>query len=134
MKNFIFKLIGLVAIISACNTNPRASIPNTGNFGGTVGTDSVKTVAVVTNLALLNANTYVNVSGKIEKYCKGEGCWLTLQNPNGGEALFIEVENKSFVLPLNIENKMATVSGKISIDSAQSEGKIKIVASAISIQ
>ena len=40
----------------------------------------------------MNAEKEFNatVTGLISEYCKGEGCWLTLEN-QGGEPLFVEV-------------------------------------------
>jgi hypothetical protein len=120
-------------VFVACGNNNRAKIPNTGNFGATVLTDSLKTVSDVISLLQTQNEVSVNVTGIVEKYCKGEGCWLTLEN-KGGEALFIEVDKKAFVLPLNIEGKLANVTGIAVKETKDGKTEMKILASAIQIQ
>lgn len=132
MKKILSILIVSFAIV-ACSNDPRAKLPTTGNFGGTVLTDSIKTVSDVISILQTMPEANVNVTGTIEKYCKGEGCWLTLEN-KGGEALFVEVENKAFVLPRNIEGKVATVTGKAIKEMKEGKSEMKILATAINIQ
>jgi TfoX/Sxy family transcriptional regulator of competence genes len=131
MKKLISILI-LAAIIS-CNTDPRAKLPTTGNFGTAVTEDSLKTVNDVV-IALQTNNTFpVKVTGVIAEYCKGEGCWLTLEN-KGGEALFVEVENKAFVLPHNISGKIAVVDGIAVKEKVEGKEETKILAKGILIK
>jgi len=75
----------------------------------------------------------VKVTGTIEEYCKGEGCWLTLRNPDG-EALFVEVKDKAFVLPHNIEGKTASVNGIAKKDTADGKVQLSIEADGIMIK
>ena len=131
MKKILFLLIVSIVIV-ACGNN-RDKLPNTGNFGATVLTDSLKTVSDVISILQTQTEATVNVTGIIEKYCKGEGCWLTLEN-KGGEALFVEVEKKAFVLPRNIEGKVAIVTGKAVKVMKDGKAEIKIIATAIKIQ
>ena len=120
-------------VFVACSNDPRAKLPNTGNFGAKVLTDSLKTVSDVVSILQTQTEVTVNVTGIIEKYCKGEGCWLTLEN-KGGEALFVEVEKKAFVLPRNIEGKVAFVTGKAVKEIKDGKSEMKILATAIQIQ
>jgi hypothetical protein len=89
MKNSILVLTILLSLI-ACGNESRSKLPTSGNFGAEVKTDSLKTVSDVLNVLQTQTEANVNVTGTIEKVCKGEGCWLTLEN-KGGEALFIEI-------------------------------------------
>jgi hypothetical protein len=111
MKKLIYTI--LVAAIISCHNDPRKDLPATGNFGTKVN----ETAAITVNDALVKLSTEnefnATVTGLISEYCKGEGCWLTLEN-QGGEPLFVEVENKAFALPHNITGKVAVVSGKVS--------------------
>lgn len=111
MKKLIYTL--LLAALVSCNNDPRKELPATGNFGTQVNENGTITV----NDALVKLNTEnefnATVTGLISEYCEGEGCWLTLEN-QGGEPLFVEVENKAFVLPHNITGKVAVVTGKVS--------------------
>jgi hypothetical protein len=132
MKKLLLILTVSVFFV-ACGNSNRAKLPQTGNFGSTVLTDSLKTVSDVISILQTQTEVTVNVTGIIEKYCKGEGCWLTLEN-KGGEALFVEVEKKAFVLPINIEGKVATLTGKAVKEIKNGKTEMKILATAIQIQ
>ena len=131
MKNLLF-ILSIITIIS-CNNDPRAKLPKTGNFGTTVSSDSAKTVSDVMMQFQLADNFPVKVTGTIAEYCKGEGCWLTLEN-KGGEALFVEVENKAFILPKDISGKVAIVDGKAVKETHDGKTEMKISATGILIK
>ncbi len=75
----------------------------------------------------------LQVSGTIENYCKGEGCWLTLKNTNGSP-LRAEIEYKAFQLPRNIEGKTAIVQGYLVKDSIDGKQETKFVTNGIIIK
>lgn len=129
----VFAIALLSISLLACNNDPRAKLPATGSFGQSVVADTVKTVSDVLTLLETGNNIPVKVTGTIDKYCKGEGCWLTLEN-KGSEPLFVEVENKAFVLPLNIEGKIATVQGNAVKETKDGKEEVRIIASGIIIQ
>ncbi|MES2691730.1 MAG: DUF4920 domain-containing protein [Bacteroidota bacterium] len=132
MKYLIFTLATFLII--GCNTDPRKDLPATGNYGTAVKEENVVTVNdVLTKLATQN-EFEVTVTGLIKEYCKHEGCWLTLEN-TGGEPLFVEVENKLFVLPHHIEGKVTVITGKASTSTNDAGKKeAKILASGILIK
>lgn len=132
MKNSVL-ILSIVLGFIACGNDTRSKLPTSGNFGAEVKTDSLKTVSDVINILQTQTEANVNVTGTIEKVCKGEGCWLTLEN-KGGDALLIEIANKAFVLPKNIEGKMATVTGKAINNANNAKVKIKVLATAINIK
>jgi hypothetical protein len=132
MKNSILVLSILLSFV-ACGNDSRSKLPNTGNFGAEVKTDSLKTVSDVVNVLQTQTEVNVNVTGTIEKVFKGEGCWLTLEN-KGGETLFIEIEKKSFVLPENIEGKIAIITGKAIKETNNGKTEIKVLGTAINIK
>ena len=125
MKRLIY--VTLIVILISCNNDPRNNLAATGNFGTQV--NEAEAITVNDALTKLNAEKEFNatVTGLISEYCKGEGCWLTLEN-QGGEPLFVEVENKAFVLPHHINGKVAVVSGKVlqtTNDAGKTEPMIK---------
>jgi len=137
MKNLLL-IIAIISIIS-CNNDPRAKLPQTGNFGTAVKEESVKTVEEFCKTIDSSNNAHVIVTGVIDEVCKGEGCWLSLHNQNG-EALFVEIENKAFILPRNIIGKTAVVDGIGSKETIKDEKKtgeiteLKITAKGILIK
>jgi hypothetical protein len=133
MKNIAFILLTAIALTACTNSDPRLKMPQTGTFGTSFSEDSMVTVEQVIIALNTGNNIPVKVSGTIQEYCKGEGCWLTLKNPDG-EALFVEVKDKAFVLPHNIENKTASVMGVAQKDTNGGKVEVKIVAEGIRIQ
>ena len=131
MKKLLF--IFCVAAIISCNNDPRSKLPQTGNFGATVSEDSLKTVNDVMAAFQTSENFPVKVTGTIQEYCKGEGCWLTLEN-KGGEALYVEVENKAFILPRNISGRIAVVNGLAVKEKVEGKTEIKILAKGILVK
>jgi len=131
MKKLIF--IICIAAIFGCNSDPRAKLPQTGNFGTTVSAEGAKTVSDVMMQFQTTDSFPVKVTGIVEEYCKGEGCWLSLEN-KGGEALFVEVENKAFILPRNISGKIAVVEGKAVKEMNEGKTELKISAKGILIK
>lgn len=109
MKHFLL-LCCIPAFLMACSSDPRKALPSTGAYGKPVDTENILTVSQV--LAALDtvSEMPVTVEGTVADYCKGEGCWLTLKNDNG-DNLLIEIKDKAFVLPYEIEHKSALVSG-----------------------
>lgn len=132
MKHLACILIAAITLIS-CNNDPRSKLPQTGTFGTAFTADSVITVAQVTEALNIANNIPVKVTGTISQYCKGEGCWLTLKNPDGDD-LFVEVKDKAFVLPHNIENKTAVANGIAKKDTVEGKIQLSIVADGIIIQ
>lgn len=126
MKTKLLVLLLIVTVI-ACNTDPRSKIATTGNFGITFDTTQAIAVSAVPELLHIQNNLSIKVIGTVDAYCKGEGCWLTLQNPNG-ESILVEVKDKAFVLPTEINGKTAIVNGIASEDSIQA---ISIIADGI---
>lgn len=134
MKKIIY--IILIVIVASCgNSDPRAKLPTTGNFGATVKEDSAKSVSDMIAAIQTKDEMPVKVTGVIDEYCKGEGCWLTLKNQNG-ESIFVETENKSFILPRNINGKTAVVEGISKKIEKENTGdkEIKIIAKGILIK
>ncbi|OYU96021.1 MAG: hypothetical protein CFE21_06310 [Bacteroidetes bacterium B1(2017)] len=108
MKTKLFLLI-LVALLGSCDSDPRANLAPTGSFGETF-TPS-ESILDVSNLPAIDSSIAgaTQISGTIEKYCKGEGCWLTLKQ--GNSYLRVNTKDKKFILPKNIDGKHVTANG-----------------------
>lgn len=133
MKNLALILITALTLVACTNSDPRLKLSQTGTFGIAFKEDSMITVEQVVMALNKGNNIPVKVTGAIEEYCKGEGCWLTLKNPDG-EALFVEVKDKAFVLPHNIESKTASVNGIAKKDTADGKVQLSIEADGIIIR
>lgn len=100
----------LGALLFSCNSDPRAKLPATGSFGKEF-TPS-ESVADANSLVLSDssANQIQEIQGEIVSYCKGEGCWITLKYQDSLK-LRVNTKDKSFILPRNLEGKMAVAKG-----------------------
>ncbi|MFN5544315.1 MAG: DUF4920 domain-containing protein [Bacteroidota bacterium] len=124
MKNLFLTAIVLFTLIS-CNNNPRKSLPQTGAFGKTLADTAAMTTEQLMDVMTLTTEMKGNVKGIIDEYCKGEGCWLTLKNSKG-DPLMVEIEDKAFVLPYDINGKVAIISGTAITDTTE-DGRIEVV-------
>ena len=131
MKAFIYLFI-LTNLFLACNSDPRSKLETTGNFGQSVTEGS--SISVTDAMAMPDSmlNKPIKVQGTISNYCNGEGCWLELKNENG-KNLFVEIENKAFVLPYKIDNKTAIVSGQL-VKNSDDSTTYSVVANGVLIK
>jgi hypothetical protein len=124
-------LIGFVLFtIIGCNNDPRMKLPQTGPYGKTFVESNLVSVGQVTNALDTTNNLAVVVSGTVSEYCKGEGCWLTLKNDDG-EDLFVNIKDKAFVLPYNIEGKAVVVNGVAIKDTTNEKTELSIEADGV---
>jgi len=131
MKKSFILLISLLSIITSCSNDPRSKLSQTGNFGETVENtaNSKDAIAAYDTIEQTGTNETGIFSGTIANYCKGEGCWMTLEN-GSKQAILVDIEDKAFVLPRKIEGKKAYIKGTMVKDSTD----IKILAKGILIQ
>jgi len=122
-----------ILVFAACNNNPRMKIPQTGNFGNAFTESNPLNVEQLATSLDSNNTFQTQVLGTVSSYCKGEGCWLVLKN-NDGEDLFVNVKDKAFVLPYNIEGKTAIVTGIAIKDSSAGKIELSIEAEGIIIK
>jgi hypothetical protein len=131
MKPVLYFLIS--ALLIACEQNPRAKIPTTGSFGKAITNTAPYTVEVALQQFANSPQAEITVTGVIADYCKGEGCWLTLEHAGAGP-LFVEVKDNAFVLPEKINGKTAIVHGSMLMDSVDGKTFPKIIANGIIIK
>ena len=81
---------------------------------------------IIATCNLMLSDNHMQVSGTIGKYCKGEGCWISIENPNGKPVL-VETLNKSFIVPYDIDNKKVQVKGKLVRVEPDSKYSFKIM-------
>ncbi len=108
MKTILLLFLASIAI--ACNNDPRAKMPSTGSFGEKFEIDNGLRDINTLNLSDSGIYEVHQISGSIEKYCKGEGCWMTLKANNS--FVRVDTKDKKFVLPKNIDGKKAIANGQ----------------------
>ncbi|MCX6187068.1 MAG: DUF4920 domain-containing protein [Bacteroidetes bacterium] len=131
MRKTVLLLITFIALSISCSNDPRSKLSQTGNFGETIENtnDSKDAIAAYSTIEQTDTNETGIFSGTIANYCKGEGCWMTLEN-GSKQPILVDIEDKAFVLPRKIEGKKAYVKGTMVKDSTE----IKILAKGILIQ
>jgi hypothetical protein len=117
----------IVTFFVSCSSNSRSSIPKTGSFGEQIDLNST----------FYNPGDTQNLgqtlfTGEIVNYCKGEGCWLSLKNENG-KPILVEIKDKQFILPLDINGSNAFIKGELQYVHAD-KYDFKIIASGITIK
>jgi hypothetical protein len=106
-----FGLILFLALITiGCSNDPRAKLPTSGAFGEVFTISDAVIPAETINLNDSIIFGIKQISGTIEKYCKGEGCWFTIKQTNGNYIL-VDLEEKKYVLPMNIDGKEVIANG-----------------------
>jgi uncharacterized protein YdeI (BOF family) len=133
MKNSFLILFLCAGILFSCSENKRKQLPEKGFFGQTFSKDSSITVIDLPAIISVKDSAEVQVSGTIGKYCKGEGCWISIENPNGKPVL-VETLNKSFIVPYDIDNKKVQVKGKLVRVEPDSKYSFKIIANGVLIE
>ena len=133
MKNSFLILFLCAGILFSCSENKRKQLPEKGFFGQTFSKDSSITVIDLPAIISVKDSAEVQVSGTIGKYCKGEGCWISIENPNGKPVL-VETLNKSFIVPYDIDNKKVQVKGKLVRVEPDSKYSFKIIATGVLIE
>jgi hypothetical protein len=125
-------IIGLIFIYS-CNNDPRAKLQNSGMFGEgfTVGTGLMLNDTLPISDSGLVSFSYV--SGVVEKYCTGEGCWLVLKTESG-QTVKVLTKDKAYVLPRNIDGKKAVAHGEFLPLDPKKDNKLIFEASGILIE
>lgn len=129
---YIFSIL-ILCFIQSCSFDPRAQLPQTGAFGKPFTEEAALSVEAILSAPDSITKQQLQVSGIIDNYCKGEGCWLTLKNANG-EALHTEIEYKAFQLPRNIDGKTAVVQGYLVKDSLKGRQETRFVTNGIIIK
>lgn len=126
----LLTIISCLFFTFACSNDPRSKLSKTGNFGETIENtnDSKDVIAAYNNIEQTGTNETGLFSGTIANYCKGEGCWLSLENGNK-QPILVDIEDKAFVLPRKIEGKKAFVKGTM----VKTSTEIKILAKGILI-
>lgn len=133
MKNSFLILVLSIGMLISCAENKRKQLPEKGFFGQKFSKDSCTAVIDLPAITLVKDSAEMQVCGTIGKYCKGEGCWISIENPNGKPVL-VETLNKSFIVPYDIDNKKVQVKGKLVQVEPDSKYSVKIIATGVLIE
>jgi uncharacterized protein DUF4920 len=106
------KLILFLAVATAV-----ALIPNVQAGGKTYGA-GVKT-AETTSMAKILADPdawvgkKVRIEGKVVDVCPMKGCWMELEEANGGAKIKVKVDDGVIVFPVDAKGKLAVAEGTV---------------------
>jgi len=67
-------------------------------------------------MATKGGSNDVTVSGRVTGVCKKKGCWMTLAQPNGTD-MRVRFKDYGFFVPMDIDNQVVTVRGKVYNDT-----------------
>lgn len=99
-------MIAFVAVaLAACGT-----IPSTGSFGEKITEDGAQTVEAFLNDMGSKEEFKGKITGTIQKVCQSEGCWYTLETPDGN-SLRVVTKGHSYKLPKDASGKTAIAEG-----------------------
>lgn len=93
-----------------------ALIPNVQAGGKTYGA-GVKTTAETTSMAKILADPdawvgkKVRIEGKVVDVCPMKGCWMELEEANGGAKMKVKVDDGVIVFPVDAKGKLAVAEG-----------------------
>jgi len=106
------KLLTILAIAFAANTAQAQEGKET-YYGKKFETGRTMDVAQFSD-AIKNTDKLANirVKGSISQVCQSAGCWVRLQNPNGGD-VFVKFKDH-FTIPMDLAGATATVYGTAS--------------------
>jgi hypothetical protein len=133
MKIRILQLVLCVSLFISCTENKRKQLPENGYFGLSFSKDSCIDVNNLQTISTAQDSAELQVCGTIGKYCKGEGCWISIDNPKG-KPILVENLNKSFIVPYDIDHKKVRVKGKLVLVEPDSKYSFKIIASGVFIE
>ena len=99
--------IGSLFLLAACK-----QAPSTGNFGEAI--DESGAVPVAEMVAKMEGEEEImgKISGTVSEVCKSEGCWYTLELPDG-EEVFVKTKDHAFSLPKDCAGKTAIAEGRM---------------------
>jgi hypothetical protein len=129
----IFVSVLLIVLTISCSENKRKQLPEKGYFGQAFTTDSCIDVTQINDNMIQTDSLSIIVCGKIGNYCKGEGCWLSIDNPNG-KPLLVENKNKSFIVPFDIGKKSIQAKGVLLKMEPNAKYGFKLIATGVLIQ
>jgi len=79
-------------------------------FGDTISTDGAIDMNALTAMLATNDSAIVTLTGEINAVCQKKGCWMTMPM-NDSVDMRVRFVDYGFFVPLNCENRKATIQG-----------------------
>lgn len=128
MKTFM--IIGLLC----CSIIQTVTAQKDEYFGKKINSKNSIALSNVSNDLALGDTITVKLTGTISSVCKKKGCWMTLNDVNTSNEVFVRFKDYGFFVPLDCDGRQAIVEGKLfthftSVDElrhyAEDKGKSK---------
>lgn len=103
-------LIGAVALLLGLAAGAKAGEVS---YGGGVNLDVSTPVAKILAAPDSYVGKKVRIEGEVVEVCQMKGCWMELQEGDGGSALRVKVDDGVMVFPASAKGKMATAEGVV---------------------
>ncbi len=113
MKNFIFTILALSALLFACNTTAKKTetSQNQQKFGdSTITEEGAQDVANIYSLMEGKDSLDLKLSGKIAEVCIKKGCWMNLV-VNDSTNMRVGFKDYAFFMPKDCSGKTAIIEG-----------------------
>lgn len=83
------------------------------SFGAQINEDGAKELSAVVPMVEEGDTLSVALAGTIHEVCQAKGCWMTLEDEEGDNSVFIKFKDYAFFVPLEAGGKKAVISGKL---------------------
>jgi hypothetical protein len=119
MKKVFGLVFGLTILVSCLETNHNEEVTDFSNtkelvmteyFGDTITIDGAMDMATLESQLIENDSVIGKVTGTINAVCKKKGCWMTMPL-NDSVNMRVGFKEYGFFVPLNCENRVATIEG-----------------------
>ena len=114
--NLLLLSLAITGMVSCSSSNEHSK----NSFGKQFDTTGTTTVNEAISALALGSNLDCKVTGKVKEVCQGEGCWLTLEQTDGG-SFMVRIKDQSFHFPKDIAGKQVLVSGILHRDTLEAD-------------
>ncbi|MEK7253302.1 MAG: DUF4920 domain-containing protein [Bacteroidota bacterium] len=113
LKNFIY--LGAFALFFiACQNPPADTTEATGqpqSFGKLISADNAVTFAELAPKLAGVDSMQVKVKGTVQEVCQKKGCWMTLNDAQASQELFVQFKDYGFFMPKDIHGREVIIDG-----------------------
>lgn len=112
--NKLLILSSILIIWTSCR-GQQAELTSEGanHFGEEINAQGATAFTEVSWPATSQDTLDIKVAGVIQEVCQAKGCWMTLQEDNADETVFIKFKDYGFFVPKDANGKDAIVRGKL---------------------
>lgn len=115
IKRLVLPLFAFFVLTACGGKQPEDTTKSTGapqSFGEKITADgAVSMPEMLSNMQGADSMA-VKLKGKVESVCQAKGCWMNLQESNGGE-VFVKFKDYAFFMPKDIAGREVIVDGYV---------------------